>query len=154
MTAKEYLQNAYKIERRVKIIENKVKKLRSQLEYAGISYENTGASHGSCNGDKMSSTIERIAEYERRQQELALILIDKRLQIEKSIDAVADADQREVLGRRYLFYQRWVGKFNKENGEYIMGITDYMNYSERTIYKIHGEALKHIVVPKECSEMQ
>lgn len=39
MTAKEYLQNAYKIERRVKIIENKVKKLRSQLEYAGISYE-------------------------------------------------------------------------------------------------------------------
>ena len=30
MTAKEYLQNAYKIERRVKIIENKVKKLRSQ----------------------------------------------------------------------------------------------------------------------------
>lgn len=28
MTAKEYLQNAYKIERRVKIIENKVKKLR------------------------------------------------------------------------------------------------------------------------------
>ena len=43
MTAKEYLQNAYKIERRVKIIENKVKKLRSQLEYAGISYENTGA---------------------------------------------------------------------------------------------------------------
>lgn len=26
MTAKEYLQNAYKIERRVKIIENKVKK--------------------------------------------------------------------------------------------------------------------------------
>ena len=56
MTAKEYLQNAYKIERRVKIIENKVKKLRAQLEYAGISYENTGASHGSCNGDKMSST--------------------------------------------------------------------------------------------------
>lgn len=30
MTAKEYLQNAYKIERRVKIIENKVKKLRSR----------------------------------------------------------------------------------------------------------------------------
>ena len=117
MTAKEYLQNAYKIERRVKIIENKVKKLRSQLE-------------------------------------LALILIEKRLQIEQSIDAVADADQREVLERRYLFYQRWVGKFNKENGEYIMGITDYMNYSERTIYKIHGEALKHIIVPKECSEMQ
>ena len=29
-----------------------------------------------------------------------------------------------------------------------------MNYSERTIYKIHGEALKHIIVPKECSEMQ
>ena len=28
MTAKEYLQNAYKIKRRVKIIENKVKKLR------------------------------------------------------------------------------------------------------------------------------
>ena len=36
MTAKEYLQNAYKIERRVKIIENKVKKLRSQLEYLSL----------------------------------------------------------------------------------------------------------------------
>lgn len=114
MTAKEYLQNAYKIERRVKIIENKVKKLRSQLEYAGISYESAGASHGSCNGDKMSSTIERIAEYERRQQELALILIDKRLQIEQSIDAVADADQREVLERRYLFISAGWGNSTKK----------------------------------------
>ena len=154
MTAKEYLSTAYEIERQVKLIELTIEKLKSQLEYAGISYENTGASHGSGSFDKMPKVIEKVAEYEHKKQERALALIDKRLQIEQSIDALSDANQREVLTRRYILYQRLEGKFNEKNGKYIMGINDHMHYSKSAIYRIHGEALKNIVIPKEWSKLE
>ena len=154
MTAKEYLNTAYEIERQVKLIELTIEKLKSQLEYAGISYENTAASHGSGSFDKMPKVIEKVAEYEHKKQERALALIDKRLQIEQSIDALSDANQREVLTRRYILYQRLEGKFNEKNGKYIMGINDHMHYSKSAIYRIHGEALKNIVIPKEWSKLE
>ena len=85
MTPKEYLNQAYKIERRINIIGAKVSKLRSQLEYKGISYDGSGASHSTADSDGMSSTIADIADYERRQRELADVLIAKRFEIESVI---------------------------------------------------------------------
>ena len=102
----------------------------------------------------MPKVIEKVAEYEHKKQERALALIDKRLQIEQSIDALSDANQREVLTRRYILYQRLEGKFNEKNGKYIMGINDHMHYSKSAIYRIHGEALKNIVIPKEWSKLE
>ena len=153
MTPKEYLNQAYKIERRINIISAKVSKLRSQLEYKGISYDGSGASHSTAD-DGMSSTIADIADYERRQRELADVLIAKRFEIESVIDSVPNAAQREVLERRYLLYQRWESRFDERTGEYVKGIAEEMNYSPRTIYNIHGEALKNIALPEECSKVQ
>ena len=132
MTAKEYLNTAYEIERQVKLIELTIEKLKSQLEYAGISYENTGASHGSGSFDKMPKVIEKVAEYEHKKQERALALIDKRLQIEQSIDALSDANQREVLTRRYIIGQRWED------------IAVSMNYSRQHVTRLHGYALHNM----------
>lgn len=154
MTPKEYLNQAYKIERRINIIGAKVSKLRSQLEYKGISYDGSGASHGTADSDGMSSTIADIADYERRQRELADVLIAKRFEIESVIENVQNSAQREVLERRYLLYQRWESRFDERTGEYVKGIAEEMNYSPRAIYKIHGEALKNIALPEECSKVQ
>ena len=41
-----------------------------------------------------------------------------------------------------------------KNGKYIMGINDHMHYSKSAIYRIHGEALKNIVIPKEWSKLE
>ena len=162
MTAKEYLQQAYKIERRINIIVAKVEKLRSQLEYKGISYD-SGGSHGSSNGDAMLNTLVKINEYESKQNELADKLIEKRFEIEKAIEGVQNAVQREVLERRYLLYEQWESHAEWRTDELtgrkykviVNGIAENMNYSVRAIYKIHGKALQNITVPeKECSEVQ
>lgn len=150
MTPKEYLNQAYKIERRINIIGAKVSKLRSQLEYKGISYDGSGASHSTAD-DGMSSTIADIADYERRQRELADVLIAKRFEIESVIDSVPNAAQREVLERRYLLYQRWESRFDERTGEYVKGIAEEMGFSRRRIFQIHGEALKSIA--PNCIEL-
>lgn len=70
---------------------------------------------GKGNGDKdvICDTLSKMADYERKVNEIIDKLINKfidkfvntRLQIEKSIQDVADDVQREVLERRYLLYQ-------------------------------------------------
>lgn len=152
MTPKEYLNQAYKIERRINIISAKVSKLRSQLEYKGISYDGSGASHSTADSDGMSSTIADIADYERRQRELADVLIAKRFEIESIIDSVPNAAQREVLERRYLLYQRWESRFDERTGEYVKGIAEEMGYSAQHLYRIHGAALKAIKMRVNESE--
>jgi len=162
LTAKEYLTQAYKIERRINIIKDKIVKLRSQLEYKGISYDGLGASHGGASED-MSEVIIKIAQYEERSKALADKLICQRLEIEKSIEDIQDDVQREVLERRYLLYQSWESglkwRTDRQTGNrrkvYVKGIAEDMGYSERQIYYTHGKALQNIVVPKkDCSELQ
>lgn len=151
MTPKEYLSQAYKIERRINIINAKVSKLRSQLEYKGISYESCGSSCSASN-DKMPDMIAKISDYEHRQKELAEKLLAKRFEIESVIDSVQDAAQREVLERRYLLYQRWEGRFDERTGEYVNGIAEEMRYSVRQIMRIHGRALQNIKMSPDVIE--
>ncbi|MBQ6675717.1 MAG: hypothetical protein IJM75_06245 [Ruminococcus sp.] len=143
MTAKEYLSQAYVIERRIGIIRRKVQALRSALEYKS---PNLQGSSGGAAGDRMSESVAKIIEYEQRAESLVGILIDRRMEIEESINALADPVQREILERRYLLYEPWEGHFDENTGEYIKGIADSMEYTPRRIYQIHGEALKNISV--------
>lgn len=149
--AKEYLMQAYKIERRINIIKDKTVKLRSQLEYKGLSYENLGASHGSPSKD-MSDVVIKISEYEERNKALADKLISQRLEIEKSIEDIQDDVQREVLERRYLLYQNWKGHFDERTGKYVKGIAEEMGYCKRQVLRIHGEALKKIKLSPDVIE--
>lgn len=159
MTAKEYLNQAYKIGRRINIINDKIAKLRSQLEYKGISYDSPGSSRGSSSGD-MSDVIIKIAEYEERNKALTDKLICRWLEIENVIENVQDDVQREVLERRYLLYQQWESGLKWRTDEltgkrikvYIKGIAEDMGYSERQIYRIHRKALKEVTIPKDDSE--
>ena len=156
MTAKEYLTQAYKIERRINIINDKIVKLRSQLEYKGISYDGSGASHGGASED-MSDVIIKIAQYEERNKALADKLIFQRLEIEKSIEDIQDDVQREVLERRYLLYQSWESglkwRTDQQTGKrrkvYVKGIAEDMGYSVQHIYRLHGKALKKIIIPEK-----
>lgn len=156
MTAKEYLMQAYKIERRINIINDKIAKLRSQLEYKGISYDGSGASHSGSSED-MSDVIIKISEYEERNKALADKLICRRLEIENVIENVQDDVQREVLERRYLLYQSWESglkwRIDQQTGKrrkvYVKGIAEDMGYSVQHIYRLHGMALKKVIIPEK-----
>lgn len=70
MTAKEYLQQAYKMDKRIRILQGKVDKLHSALEYHSPSLEGSG---GGGSADRMPDTISKIMEYEQHVQQLAKI---------------------------------------------------------------------------------
>ena len=150
MTAKEYLNQAYKIDRRIKINNAKILKMRECLDYKGQA-ENTGTSHGSATADGMPDTVCAIIDYEQRVQALTDALTKLYLEIENAIQSISDPVQREVLERRYLLYQAWESHYDRISGEYIKGIAEDMRYSARQIFRIHGEALRNVSVNvSEC----
>lgn len=152
MTAKEYLNQAYIIDRRINMTLEKSEKMRGSLYGRSPVIDDIGGGKGGGDGDVVGETITKVIDYERQADELIDSLVAKRLEIEQTIQSVPDEVQREVLERRYLLYQDWESHFDTKTGEYIKGIADQMNYSARQIYRIHGEALK--CVSANVSECQ
>lgn len=151
MTAKEYLNQAYYIDREINLALAKADKLRQSLYGRAVAYDSTGGAKSSSDKDVIGKTIEKIDEYERKANELIDSLIEKRIEIENTIKAVPDSVQREVLERRYLLFQPWDSGYDKVTGEYIKGIYESMNFSRRQIFYLHGEALKSIAL--NCIEL-
>lgn len=149
MTAKEYLNQAFVIERQIRLTLEKAERMRDCLEYRSPSFEGTGSGGGS--HDRIGSSVAKIADYERQADELVDRLIDKRLEIENTVKAVCNPVQREILERRYLLYQPWESRFDERSGKYVRGIADEMGYSRRRIFQLHGEALKKIA--PDCIEL-
>jgi hypothetical protein len=131
MTAKEYLRQAYKMDKRIRILQGKVDKLRSALEYHSPSLEGGG---GSGSADRMPDTISKIMEYEQHAAQLQAAYVDKYIEIDRAIHSVEDDTMREVLERRYLLYQKWEQ------------VADEMHKDIRWIYRLHGRALDCIKI--------
>ena len=129
MTTKEYLMQAFKMDRRIRILLGKAEKLRAGLEYHSPSLDSGG---GGGNSDKMPDMISKIMEYEQHAAQLQAAYVDKYIEIDRAIHSVEDDTLREVLERRYLLYQKWDQ------------IAAEMHYSRRRATQLHGEALKNI----------
>lgn len=151
MTTKEYLNQAYYIDREINLTLAKADKLRQSLYGRAVAYDSTGGVKSSGDKDVIGKTIEKIDEYERKANELIDSLIEKRIEIENTIKAVPDSVQREVLERRYLLFQEWDSGYDRNTGEYKKGIYEEMNFSRRQIFYLHGEALKSIAL--NCIEL-
>ncbi len=131
MTKKEYLMQVYKMDRRIRILQGKVEKLRAGLEYHSPSLDSGG---GGGNPDKMPDTISKIMEYEQHASQLQAAYVDKYIEIDRVIHTVEDTTLREVLERRYLLYQKWEQ------------IAQEMHRDLRWVYRLHGKALNCIKV--------
>lgn len=139
MTAKEYLNQAYKLDRKADMILQKADAMRKSLYGRGQSYESGGHSDSS---DSIAKAIAKVVDYERKADEVIDKLIDKRIEIENLIKLVSDPVQREVLERRYLLYQSWDGFYDKISGQYIKGIYEIMGYSRSQVFKHHQKGLE------------
>lgn len=131
MSPKEYLQQAYRIEQEIKLNNELLLQTYSSLCGKGITYETDGSQHNP-NGNSVERNLLQAAEYEERINAAIKELMQKRLEIEKVIDAVPDAVLREILKRRYLLYQKW----DK--------IAEEMNRDLRWVYRLHSKALSKI----------
>lgn len=131
MTAKEYLQQAYIIDRKIKLDTEKLEAARSALYGKTVRYDRDG-SKPIPYGNSTENAVLRVLELEERLDIEIDRLTEKRQEIEQAVNAIPDEVQREVLTRRYLLYQKWEV------------IAKEMNYSERHIRRLHGHALKNM----------
>ena len=133
MTAKEYLQQAYRIDRKIKLDTEKLAAARSALYGKTVRYDSDGSKPVPC-GNGTESAVLRVMDLEERLTKEIDELTEKRREIECAVGAVPDEVQREVLTRRYLLYQKWED------------IAEEMNYSVQHIFRLHGAALKNMRV--------
>ena len=145
MTAKEYLSQAYKLDKQADMIIQKADALRKSLYGRG---QNSESGKSTPSGDSLAKAIARVMDYEHKADEIIDKLIDMRIEIENAIASVPDPIQREVLERRYLMYQPFEGGYDKKTGLYIKGIDEAMGYSVRQVYRLHRYGLQKVKVKK------
>lgn len=130
MTTKEYLQQAYTLERQIKLDRLKLESMRISACGSSVNYEYTGGQNRQKNGFQIA--LDNIISYEACINGKIQMLIKKRQEIENVINDVQDFTQREILTRRYLLYQKWE----------LIAVE--MNYNIKHIYKLHKQALKNV----------
>lgn len=140
MTSKEYLQQAFYIDRKIDISIKKVEEMKRSLYGKSINYENNGAQNGShANGTENS--ILRVLEYEEQINADIDKLVDLRFSIEYTIERVPDESQKEILTRRYLLFEKWEK------------IAVDMDIDLRWVYRLHKKALQTITPLKATIDM-
>lgn len=145
--AKAYLQQAYRLDKKIKTEQEKIERLRSKIDYQPPSFEGNGGVFGVVE-DKMAAAVAEIVAYEQEKADYTLEYIRKFKEIEKAIGEIEDDLEREVLERRYLLYEPWESGYDKNTGRYIMGIAEKIGYSVRNTYNKHGSALLKIKFPQ------
>ena len=134
MTAKEYLSQAFHIDQRISSKLSQVMRLREAATNCTATLTDMPRPDSS-NQQRMADTICKIVDLEREINEDIDRLVDLKAEARRAINAVSDPDQQLILELRYLCYKPW----NE--------IMTELGYSEATIYRLHGEALKKILVP-------
>ena len=84
----------------------------------------------------MADAVDRIVDLEREINRDIDRLVDLKREIMAAIRSVDNSKYRLVLEKRYLCYRTW---------EQIAADT---GYNVRYLYRIHGEALKKVQIPK------
>ncbi|MBQ7756681.1 MAG: hypothetical protein IJ031_07865 [Oscillospiraceae bacterium] len=133
MTPKEYLSQAFSIDRKINLDIEKARAMRASLYGRAVSYESDGSQHVS--GDNhIENAMLKVVEYEEKINAEIDELVNKRLEIEKAIKSVDDEVLQEILTRRYLQFQKWER------------IAVEMHLDLRWVYRLHGRALEQLTI--------
>ena len=137
MTAKEYLKQAYLLDKQIQIEVGELEQLRAMRgTIQGCSYGEKVGSNPNRNIDApFIKTIEKIWEYEQKIDAKINRLVDLRNEINAAIETMDNADERLLLKYRYLKNQSWED------------ISYELNVSYRTVHRIHASALNNFQVP-------
>jgi len=148
VTAKEYLELAYKVDKAVQRRKEVAKKHRDSLYGRSIDYSEGNGVHNS--NDALGEAIANVCSYEEETDTIIAFLVDTRFEIERTIGLLSNKMQKEVLTDRYLLYMPWKSKYDKDTGELIAkGIKEKTGYSSQAIFKFHSEGLKKISIPEK-----
>ena len=136
MTVKEYLNQGYRLEHRINLIQGEIEKQRA----LSTSISSPGFEEHFSSGRNTEAPFERvlikICTLEEKQAEALEKLLSFKEELLGVINAVENKDERLVLHYRYILNKTWVE------------IGDVLGWDERTIRRIHGKALAHVVIPE------
>jgi hypothetical protein len=128
MTAKEYLQQAYYLEIKIKTMGTEIEKLRS-LAINVKSMDYSEHSHSGGNNYRIDVLLGKMSELEDRLISEINKLVDLRKEISERIDGVKNITLCNILICRYLNLWKW--EYTAVN----------MGYDYRHVIRLHGKAL-------------
>ena len=140
MTAKEYLSQAYRVDRMVTAKLQRVRELQDLAAKATSTLSHMPMS-ATPNPHRMEDTIAKLVDMKNEVQNDIDALVDLKLDIVTTIRRVENPAHRTLLELRYLCFMPWEA------------IAADMQYSKQHLFRLHGRALKEIVgFPKEESK--
>lgn len=139
MNAKEYLSQAFHIDQRINSKLEQVMKLRETSTKATATLSDMPRSD-TPNVHRLEDTICKIIDLENEINHDIDKLVDLKREARDVIGQLSDPDQQLILEMRYLSYKSWTQ------------IMEELDYSETSIYRLHGQALKNLVIPQNGSK--
>ena len=135
MTSKEYLSQAYHLDKRINAKINQVVSLNELATKCTSTI--TGMPHAqSKSTSTMADTIAKIINLENEINADIDRLVDLKREITNAINTVHNPNHKTLLELRYLCFESWE--------QIAIG----MNYSIENIFVLHRKALKSFSVPK------
>ena len=128
MTAKEYLEQAYRLDQQINSKLQQVENLRSLTEHVTMVYGGEAVSH-TRNVTSLQDTIVRLMEAEEELNHEIDRLIDLKAEIAQTIGQVHNDSYRLILEKRYLCYLPWEQ------------IAADLNYTRRWVLTKHDRAV-------------
>lgn len=131
MTAKEYLSQAYRIDRR---IDSKIEQVQSLRELATKATATLSdmPRNPSPNVSRMADFIAKAMDLETEINTDLCRLIDLKREITTVVKCVAATELQTLLELRYLCFQTWED------------IAEALHYDVRHVYRLHGAALSEV----------
>ena len=135
MTPKEYLNQAYWLDRRIDSKLEQLSTLRDTATKTTAVMDSEVVSH-TRNVHSLQDVIAKIIDMQEEINGDIDALVDLKRDIMQTIREIEDPEAQTVLELRYLCFKRWEE------------ISVIMNYSVRRVYQIHDEALEKLTVPE------
>jgi hypothetical protein len=131
MTAKEYLSQAHRIDRRINSKLEQVKSLRALAEKATSTMSDTPKGN-TRNVSRMESVIVKMIDLEAEINADIDALVELKRDIVTAIKRLDNTELQTLLELRYLCFMRWEA------------IAVEMSYSSHHMFKLHDDALRAI----------
>jgi DNA-directed RNA polymerase specialized sigma subunit len=138
MNAKEYLSQAIRLDQMIAIKLEQLETLQSLTTKVTSSFTEDRVSSGHREKSKMENSIVKVLDLENEIKADFNRLVDLKKDIQNTINKMDDINQQLLLELRYLGGKGWDE------------IAASMGYDPRTVYRIHGKALKEFERMKLC----
>lgn len=137
MTAKEYLMQAYRLDNRIKLDTEEYRTIREMAQgLSAVHYDSNTTQSNTPSDASFVKALNQLWELEQKINEELCMLSALRVQIRDVIDTVKNPNERLVLSYRYMQEMKWEQ------------IAQEMSADAKTIRRWHGDALSHVVMPK------